>query len=129
MNCFTTITFLSNYFSDDFDAELLHSSFQTLNDGLCTILGNVFNCDRFAVELLIKFHDDHIWVCLEIMKQLLQSSTTDNPHYLSCVNIEQKNIVHHMLHVCIPTGKYRLEYCLSLDKNLLFFILLEKMFL
>lgn len=95
-------------FSDNLDAELLHNSFQSLSDELCIVLGNVFDCDRFAVELLIKFHDDHIRVCIEIMKQLLQSSAIDNPYYLSCENIEQKNIMHHMLHVCIPTGKCRL---------------------
>lgn len=126
VNRSVAIPLFSYFFSDNLDAELLQNSFQSLNDGLCIVLGNVFNCNRFAVELLINFHDDHIRVCLEIMKQLLQSSTTDNPHYLSCVNIEQKNVVHHMLGVCVPTGKCRLKYRLFLGEKLSFLILIDK---
>lgn len=108
-------------FSDDFDADMLRKGFQTLNDGICNVLNDVFNCDRFATELLMNFHDNHIRVCLEILKQLLQLSTVDNSHYLNCVNIEQKNIIHHVINDCIPEGKCRMKISFNLKKNLLLF--------
>lgn len=83
----------------------LHGNLQTLTNGLCDLLSVIFDCDRFANELLTNFHDDHIRVCLEIMKLLLQSSAVNNSHYFNYVDIEHKNIMYHVLCVCIPKGK------------------------
>lgn len=72
---------------------------------MSNVLDDIINCDRFAIELLTNFHDDHIQVCLKIMELLLQSSTVDNPHYLNHIDVEHKNIIHHVLNVCIPNGE------------------------
>lgn len=102
---FLLIFYSCSFCRDNCDAPGLRGDIQKLNDSLCQVLSAVFNCDRFAAELLKNFDNDHIRVCVEIMKRLLQSLTTNNSHYLSYVDIEQKNIMHHMLYVCIPKGK------------------------
>lgn len=94
-----------NLSSDDCDHHgLSGGGFQSLSDGFSGVLNDIFNCDRFAIELL-NFHGDHIRVCSKIMQHLLKSATVQNPHYLSCVDVQQKNIVHHVLNVCIPNGE------------------------
>lgn len=105
-------------YSDNLDADWLRDSFQSLNDGLCNILSDIFDCERFAVELLTNYHDDHIRVCLEIMRLLLKSSDIHNPLYLNHVDIESKNIMHHMLNDCIPKGKQIVLVYLVLERDI-----------
>lgn len=101
------VQFSFAYFpSDNCKIDVLREYIQKLNDELCIVLGNVFNCNRFASELLINHQHDHIRVCLEVMRFLLQTPTLDNSHYLHHEDDDQKNIMHHMLNVCICKGKY-----------------------
>lgn len=101
-----------SFCSNNCDANEVSDGFQSLCDGFSNVLNDIFNCDRFAIELLTNFHGNHIRVCLKIMKLLLQSSTVDNPRYLNYAdfNIEQKNIIHHMFNVCIPKGDYSFQW-------------------
>lgn len=75
----------------------------TLNCGLSKVLSHIFNCNRFATEILCNFRGEHIRVCLEISQILLQSVITSSDWYLNNKNVN-KNIIHHLIFVCIPKG-------------------------
>ncbi|XP_055315479.1 uncharacterized protein LOC129575628 isoform X2 [Sitodiplosis mosellana] len=72
-----------------------------INNALSNVLSNTFNCTRFSMELLSNFRDDHIHISLEVTKLLLHSNCTSNNWYLNHEDI-QRNILHHLLFVCIP---------------------------
>lgn len=94
------IIFFSNQ-SDDID---IKNYLLMINTVLSNVLTNTYNCDRFSNELLTNFSDHHIQISLEVTKLLLQSNITSNDWYLNHEN-PQRNILHHLLFVCIPKGK------------------------
>lgn len=75
-----------------------------INNVLSNVLMNTYNCHRFSNELLSNFSDDHIQISVDVTKLILQSNITSNDWYLNHVD-PQRNILYHLLFVCIPKGR------------------------
>ncbi|XP_031618500.1 uncharacterized protein LOC116337773 [Contarinia nasturtii] len=93
--------------SEKCDDDDVKNHLLTLITGLSSILSNVFNCDRFSNELLENYTGDHMRVCLEVTKLLIQSSITSSDWYLNHENLH-RNILYHLLFDCISKEMHQL---------------------
>lgn len=83
----------------------LHVYLLVINDGFTNVLKNIFNCERFSMELLSNTQTPYIRVTLEVTKLLLNSPISSNDWYLNTENLH-RNIFHHIIAICIPNGNF-----------------------
>lgn len=94
---------MSRSYSGKYQDDEMNNYLSMLQDGCFNVLLNIYDCDEFSVELLHKIRGNHLQTCVVVIIFLLRSPTTSNDRYLSAVD-PKRNILHHLLFVCIPNG-------------------------
>lgn len=88
------------------------------------VLRNVYNCERFAGEVFGINRSRNIYLCKCIFSLLLELRRMENDLYLGCT--EEKNILYHLIFVCVPQGAQWAFYYLFNDivsTDFVFFLL------
>lgn len=99
-----------NFSCDESD---VNENIQSINKVCLNVLHNIYNCERFAVEVFAPNRTRNIYVCKCLCRLLLELPRMENDLYLGCA--EQKNILYYLIFVCVPQGGQWTLNCLCDD--------------